>query len=169
MSFVALKHQQLHPTQTSNLEDWRLEIIAANNAFIHGQQMRAFAHYHSALALANIGIAGLLAGEDAATPEEVERQIAAMVVTRHNLADLFQQAEKSNEAAEHLCVAHEALFQLMHHKSADVRALAQRHTNVTHRELAQFIKSHGCNLRIQQSLLLTQFLCECCRHKFHYH
>jgi hypothetical protein len=147
------------------LESWRREIIAANNAFIHGQHARAFGHYNAALELANAGIANLLSVTQVDLIQEAERQIAALVVTRHNLADFCKQAAQRDSAIEHLCIAHETLFQLLHHTSRDVHVLAQRHLNVTYQELLNFVKAYGQDLRIQQSLLLTKYACVCCRQK----
>ena len=167
MTSVALasQHQQPVSLQTLTLESWKLEISAANNAFIHGQHTRAFSHYQAALELANAGVAGLFNAEDVELLAEAERQIAALVVTRHNLADLFRQAGQLTNAVEHLCNAHEALFQLLHHVNDGVRTLAQRHSNVTYQELMSFIQRHGQHLRIQQTLMLTKYICECCRQK----
>ncbi len=152
--------------QILNLESWKLEISAANNAFIHGQHTRAFKHYEAALVLAKTGVTSLRDAEAIADLlAEAERQIAALVVTRHNLADLCRQSGQLEQAIEHLCNAHEALFQLLHHGDMVLRAIAQRHLKVTYRELMTFIQRHGPQARIQQSLLLTQYICDCCRQK----
>lgn len=166
MSQILFSHESSHMDQTLNLESWKLEINAANNAFIHGQHLRAFHHYEAALVLAKNGVTDLLDVE--ATENllvEAERQIAALVVTRHNLADLFRQSGKLDESVEHLCDAHEGLFQLLHHPDTTIQAIAQQHMKVTYRELMSFIQRHGPQARIQQSLLLTQYICECCRPK----
>jgi hypothetical protein len=167
MTSVAIarqNHQALSPGARI-LESWRLEITAANNAFIHGRHARAFNHYNVALELANAGITGMLNLTQIDFLEEAERHIAALVVTRHNLADLCQQAGQRDSAVEHLCAAHETLFQLLHHQSKDVHVLAQRHSNVTYQELLNFVQRFGQELRIQQSLLLTKYACVCCRQK----
>jgi len=164
MLATIIKHRQrpsLSLTQT--LESWKREIIAANNAFIHGQHSRAFDHYNAALELANAGVVSLLGTAQVDFIPEVERLIAALVVTRHNLADLCKQAGQRNDAIEHLCAAHETLFQLLHHADRDVQVLAQRHSNVTYQELLNFVKGYGQNLRILQSLALTKHTCTCCR------
>jgi hypothetical protein len=165
MAYVATtKRFELVRSRTRILESWRQEITAANNAFIHGQHARAFGHYNAALELASIGVAGLFdVTQDFL--EETERHIAALVVTRHNLADLCQQAGQRDSAIEHLCAAHETLFQLLHHENRDVHVLAQRHSNVTYQELLNFVQRYGQDLRIQQSLLLTKYACVCCRKK----
>ena len=156
----------LGSTQILYLELWKLEIGAANNAFIHGQHAKAFSHYEAALGLAKTGVDGLMAAQEVMSLlAEAERQIAALVVTRHNLADLHRQASQLNEAVTHLCDAHETLFQLFHHPHGDIRELAQRHLRVTYQELMTFTQRHGQQVRIQQSLLLTQYVCECCRQK----
>lgn len=166
MSQLLFNREVSPMAQTLNLESWKLEINAANNAFIHGQHSRAFHHYEAALVLAKSGVTDLL-DVDAAENllVEAERQIAALVVTRHNLADLFRQSGKLDESVEHLCDAHEALFQLLHHPDTTIRAIARQHMKVTYRELMSFIQRHGPQMRIQQSLLLTQYICECCRQK----
>lgn len=166
MSQLCLQRDLSQVTQLVNLESWKLEINAANNAFIHGQHVRAFEHYEAALTLAKSGVSDLL-GREAVEDllAEAERQIAALVVTRHNLADLFRQSGQLEQAIEHLCDAHEALFQLLHHTDLVLRAIAQRHLKITYRELMTFIQRHGPQARIQQSLLLTQYICDCCRQK----
>ena len=162
---IATQYQQSVSPETQTLEYWRLEITAANNAFIHGQHARAFSHYNAALELATAGVAGLFDTAQVDFVEEAERQIAALVVTRHNLADLCHQAGQRDSAVEHLCSAHETLFQLLHHVNKDVHLLAQRHSNVTYQELLNFIKRYGQDLRIHQSFLLTKYACVCCRQK----
>ena len=166
MSQILFNQESSHLAQTLNLESWKLEINAANNAFIHGQHSRAFHHYEAALVLAKSGITDLLGVKTAKNLlVEAERQIAALVVTRHNLADLFQQSGQINESVGHLCDAHEALFQLLHHPDTAIRSIAQQHMRITYLELMTFIQHHGPQGRIQQSLLLTQYICECCRQK----
>lgn len=156
----------LSSTQTLYLELWKLEISAANNAFIHGQQAKAFSHYEAALGLAKTGVDGLMVAQEVMSLlAEAERQIAALVVTRHNLADLYCQSSQLEEAIRHLCDAHETLFQLFHHPHGDIRELAQRHLKVTYQELMTFTQRHGQHARIQQTLLITQYVCECCRQK----
>lgn len=156
----------LASTQTLCLEQWKLEISAANNAFIHGQHAKAFDHYEAALSLARTGVDGLMAAQDAMSLlAEAERQIAALVVTRHNLADLHRQSSQLEEAVAHLCDAHETLFQLLHHPHGDIRELARRHLRVTYQELLTFSQQHGQYARIQQSLLITHYVCDCCRRK----
>jgi predicted negative regulator of RcsB-dependent stress response len=166
MNVPAVSAMDVSSTQTLYLELWKLEISAANNAFIHGQQAKAFNHYEAALGLAKTGVEGLMVAQEVLNLlAEAERQIAALVVTRHNLADLHRQAGQLDEAISHLCGAHETLFQLFHHPHGDIRELAQRHLRVTYRELMTFTQRHGQQMRINQTLLLTQYVCECCRQK----
>jgi hypothetical protein len=166
MNTQMLNTMDVSSTQTLYLELWKLEISAANNAFIHGQHSRAFSHYKAALSLAKTGVEGLMAVQEVMSLlAEAERQIAALVVTRHNLADLHRQAGELDDAIAHLCDAHETLFQLFHHTHADIRQLAQRHLRVTYQEMMGFTQRYGQQARIQQSLLLTQYVCECCRQK----
>lgn len=166
MNLQLINIPSLRSAQTHNLELWKIEISAANNAFIHGQHLQAFHHYETALELAKTGVADLLAEEDAThLLHEAERQIAALVVTHHNLADLFRQSGQLTNTGAHLCDAHETLFKLSHHIHADIRVLAVRHLKVTYQELITFTQRHGQYLRVQQTLLLTQYICECCRKK----
>ena len=166
MNQFSLQQKVSQVTQLVNLESWKFEINAANNAFIHGQHSRAFEHYEAALVLAKSGVSHLLSREAVADLlAEAERQIAALVVTRHNLADLFRQSGSLDHAMEHLCDAHEALFQLLHHSDLALRAMAQRHLKITYRELMSFVQRHGPQARIEQTLLLTQYICDCCRQK----
>jgi len=163
---MELSQNAVESTQAFYLELWKLEISAANNAFIHGQHSKAFSHYEAALGLAKTGVEGLLAAQEVLNMlAEAERQIAALVVTRHNLADLYRQSGLLDKAIAHLCDAHETLFQLFHHPHGDIRELAQRHLRITYQELMTFTQRHGQQARIQQSLLLTQYVCGCCRQK----
>jgi len=163
---LPLSDTSINSAQILNLELWKIEINIANNAFIHGQHMQAFNHYETALELAKTGVSELLNTANAThLLLEAERQIAALVVTHHNLADLFRQASQFENTVAHLCDAHETLFQLSHHKQADMRELAQRHLKVTYQELITFTQRYGRHLRVQQSLMLTQYICECCREK----
>jgi tetratricopeptide (TPR) repeat protein len=157
----------LHSAQIRYLELWKLEMSAANHAFNRRQHAQALSHYETALEIAKAGVALLLSAKNEALDllGEAERQMAALVVTRHNLADLFRQSGQLDAAVEHLCEAHEILFQLFHHSHAAIRALAQRHLKITYQELMVFTQRHGQQARIQQSLFLTQYVCECCRHK----
>lgn len=166
MNVQTLRTVEVGSAQTLYLELWKLEISAANNAFIHGQHSQAFSHYEAALNLAKTGVEGLMAAQEVLNLlAEAERQIAALVVTRHNLADLHRQSGQLDEAIAHLCSAHETLFQLFHHSHSDIRHLAERHLRVTYQELMTFTQRHGQHRRIKQSLLLTQYVCECCRQK----
>jgi hypothetical protein len=166
MNLQVVNLSPFHSVETHNLELWKIEISTANNAFIHGQHLQAFHHYEMALQLAKTGVKNLLTADDATNLlDEAERQIAALVVTHHNLADLFQQSGELINTIAHLCDAHETLFQLSHHIHTDIRALAVRHLKVTYQELLKFTQRHGQYLRVQQTLLLTQYVCECCRKK----
>lgn len=166
MNLQTVNTMDVGSTQTLYLELWKLEISAANDAFIHGRHPQAFSHYEAALGLAQTGVDGLMAAQEVLNLlAEAERQIAALVVTRHNLADLYRQSGQLDKAIAHLCDAHETLFQLFHHPHGDIRELAQRHLRVTYQEIVGFTQRHGQQARIQQSLFLTQYVCECCRQK----
>jgi len=153
-------------TQTLGLELWRIEIRAANDAFLCGQHELAFQHYEAALEIASQGVSDLLSTQH---PTEIlpeaDRQIAALVVTRHNLADVCRRSAMPEQAVEHLCNVHETLFQLAHHPNLEITALAQRHLKVTYQELIGYTHRCGQHGRIQHCLLLTQYICACCRQK----
>lgn len=166
MSLQVVSIRPKTSAQTIHLELWMVEISAANNAFIHGRHAQALKHYQAALDLASIGVANLLATENAShLVFEAERQIAAFVVTHHNLADLYRQADQLTQTIAHLCDAHETLFQLSYHLHAEIRSLALRHLKFTYQELMSFTQQHGQYLRVQQTIILTQYICECCRQK----
>lgn len=166
MSLQVISIRPNNSAQTIHLELWKVEISAANNAFIHGQYSQAFNHYQAALDLAKAGVTNLLSIENAShLVFDAERQIAAFVVTHHNLADLYRQADQLTQTIAHLCDAHETLFQLSHHFHAEIRSLALRHLKFTYQELVSFTQQHGQYLRIQQTIILTQYICECCRQK----
>ena len=153
-------------SQAMDLELWKIQINTANNAFIHGRLPQALEHYEAALDIAKKGVDELLN-----TPEathllyEAERQIAALIVTHHNLADLFHQSSLLEKTVAHLCDAHEILFQLSHHQHAGLSQLGQRHLKITTQALMTFAQQHDTYIRVQQSLMLTQYVCECCRKK----
>lgn len=166
MSLQVINIRPKNSAQTISLELWKIEISAANNAFIHGQHVQAFNHYDAALELAKSGVSNFFSTENVShLIYEAERQIAAFVVTQHNLADLFRQAGQLTNTVVHLCDAHETLFQLAHHSHTEIRSLAQRHLKVTYQELISFTQSHGQNVRVQQTIMLTQYVCESCRQK----
>ena len=153
-------------SESTGLESWKTAIGAANNAFIHGQARQALELYQTALAMAKASVSDIITkASPKAAAIEIERCLAALVVTQHNLADLLGQSDRLDEASFHLCAAHEYLFQLRHHPDVGLGIIAQRHLKITYRELIIFVQRHGPHKRITESLLLTQYLCDSCRQK----
>jgi hypothetical protein len=71
--------------------------------------------------------------------------MAAYVVSHHNLADTLLRMDEADEAATHLCVAHERLERLRDDFSqpASRRHAAERHLARTMAELERFAHQHG--------------------------
>lgn len=87
--------------------------------------------------------------------------LAAYVVSHHNLADTLLRLDETDEAATHLCVAHERLERLRDDLSqpASRRDAAERHLARTLAELERFAHRHGSLLlarRMSEHLLAQQ-------------
>lgn len=165
LSFVSSK-QLPDSTSTLRRKQWEHEIICGNQAYGRGNFLHARVSYEAALVLAKTSINELI---DTSTPGwlaiDADEQIGALVVTQHNLANLFLKQGQIESVINHLCIAHETVFQLAHHPRTDIQRLARRHLNVTYRELMAFTHLHGKHNRIDQSLVMTQYICDCCRKK----
>lgn len=81
--------------------------------------------------------------------------MAAYVVSHHNLADTLLRLDEADEAATHLCVAHERLERLRDDFTQPLsrRDAAERHLSRTLAELERFAHQHG-------SLLLARCMSE---------
>lgn len=81
--------------------------------------------------------------------------MAAYVVSHHNLADTLLRLDETDDAATHLCVAHERLERLRDDSTQPVlrRNAAGRHLSRTLAELERFAQHHG-------SLLLARCMSE---------
>lgn len=150
---------------SSTLEAWKVAIVAANDAVIHGDYPQAFAQYEVALVLAEAGVEALLQTWQGESVPDMERKIAALVVTHHNVANLHRQCDQISSAVAHVCAAHEAVFRLLHHPQSDIHSLVLPHLRVTHRELMVFTQAYGMLAAIEHTLALTEYVCEPCRHK----
>lgn len=73
--------------------------------------------------------------------------VAALVVSHHNLADLYANAQLPDLAARHLCQAHLTLLELMHVQTARtspaLRQAAWQHSRETHAGLLLFQRTWG--------------------------
>ena len=87
--------------------------------------------------------------------------LAAYVVSQHNLADTLLRLDEADEAATHLCVAHERLERLRDDTAQphSRRDAAERHMARTMAELERFAHRHGSLLlarRMSEHLLSQQ-------------
>ncbi|QJE02814.1 DUF2753 family protein [Massilia forsythiae] len=80
--------------------------------------------------------------------------VAALVVSHHNLADLWRARGDTGGAAAHLCRAHEALLALASDDGRDacLRQAALRHLRETHLALVAHAARHGPHDRITRAL-----------------
>lgn len=87
-------------------------------------------------------------------PARVEDCVAALVVSHHNLADLWTERGDADGAAAHLCRAHETLLALAFDDGRDacLRRAALRHLRETHLALVSHAARHGPHARITHAL-----------------
>lgn len=79
---------------------WKIHICAGNRCFEAEQNMTASGHYHRAIALAD----ALLSGHD-----DPRAAVAALLVSHHNLADLYLRANQLTLAEDELRSVHQKL------------------------------------------------------------
>ncbi|HMN79506.1 MAG TPA: hypothetical protein PKA20_06205 [Burkholderiaceae bacterium] len=80
--------------------------------------------------------------------------LAALVVSHHNLADLYRHRGQHGLAVDHLCRAHLLLLRLSGDDSlpADVRVATWRHLQRTRAELLAWQREHGSEAAIDSAL-----------------
>lgn len=118
---------------------------------------RAAASGHAGVALRHTRQALVIARSllDESPPSvPVEDRVAALVVSHHNLADLYQAAHLPDQAVAHLCQAHATLMALCRDDTIGtaLRQAAWRHTRETHAALLLFLGENGPHPTVAQAL-----------------
>lgn len=127
---------------------WQRATLRANRAFDRGDFAAAILQYRAALSLADT-----FPGRS----DDADAALAALVVSHHNLGELYEHAGQIESAATHVCRAHE----LLHEFALDVSMLAcwrdaaWRHGRVTYAALLQFLQRHPCHERACRAMALT--------------
>lgn len=138
----------------SSISAWKHAIRLGNQAFLNGEVQGARIKYQTALYIAHSMLEAANKWGDS-NVNRVDSLIAAMVVTEHNLADLYAQSGLLGYAADHLCSAHETLFALVAHAPAELASIARQHMKMTSMELLVFLQKYGDNPRINETLCAT--------------
>lgn len=127
------------------MEHWKTTITAGNRCFHCGDWVAAGEHYQRALAEAQLLLEHW---------QDAEAVVAALVISHHNLADLYLVLGQREQAAEHLCSSHERLLQTMldDRLAQPLRSAAMRHSQRTYTELLQFIGEYGACPRTDRLL-----------------
>ncbi|MEN0037111.1 MAG: hypothetical protein AAGC78_08585 [Cellvibrio sp.] len=151
-------HAQLTASEDQQLilDAWVQAIQSGNQAFSSGNNKKARVSYQTALRVVRSMVKSTDGWGYAIPEHQVDAIMAALVVSQHNLADLYVHAGLLGRAAEHLCAAHQAIFDLLRHPVDSVAELAQRHLNMTRMELMTFLQSYGDYPLISQTLCATQ-------------
>nr|WP_315184973.1 hypothetical protein [uncultured Albidiferax sp.] len=121
------------PTRPASLTQWEGLVQRGTAAVQAGRPELALFSFHQALAIAQ----DLL---DVPPAELTDDSLAALVVSHHNLADLYAQAGLLEPAAQHLCRAHRRLLALQHNCTHD---LAWRHSRETYAALLLHQRAWG--------------------------
>lgn len=137
-----------HPW-TNALHQWRHVIAHGNRCYQLQAWIEARNCYQQALAIAE----GLML----AWPEP-DIGMSVLVVSHHNLADTCLQLDQLDDAAGHLCSAHEQLQRVAQDPGASVdqQQAALRHQHRTLQELMRFAQRHvqacPCSLRVARHI-----------------
>lgn len=137
-----------HPW-TQALHQWRHVVAQGNRCYQLQAWIEARDCYQQALALAE----GLML----AWPEP-DIGMSVLVVSHHNLADAWLQLDELDEAASHLCSAHEQLQRVAQDPgvSPDQQQAALRHQHRTLQELMHFAQRHvlawQCSMRVARHI-----------------
>ncbi|WP_295958448.1 hypothetical protein [Rhodoferax sp.] len=121
------------PQRPASLTQWEALVQRGTHAVQAGHPELALFSFHQALAIAQ----DLL---DVPPAELTDDCLAALVVSHHNLADLYAQAQLLEAAAQHLCRAHRTLLALQH---SPAHGLAWRHSRETHTALLLHQRAWG--------------------------
>ncbi len=138
-----------HIDRDVRLVEWERVMRRADGEARLGHVLLALAGCHEALALAH----QLINDPTAGSAEDV---IAALVVSRHNLADLHADAGCIDLAAAQRCTAHEELIAMVlgtaGHVPGEMQAAALRHARETHAGLMHHLTEHGDHPAITRAL-----------------
>ena len=134
----------------ARLLEWERVMRRANGEARVGHVLPALAGCHEALALAH----QLMSDLSTAGTGDAGDSIAALVVSRHNLADLHADAGCIDLAAAQRSRAHEELIALVLHArgDADLQLAALRHARETHAGLMHHLTEHGDHPAITRAL-----------------
>ncbi|SAI26498.1 Protein of uncharacterised function (DUF2753) [Bordetella ansorpii] len=129
----------------TGLSRWQSVTREGNQAFEQGDFSTALSHYQEALDLAQ------------RFAPEAPDAAPALVVSHHNLAELHERQGQSDDAARHLCRAHEALCARAADDSGEesIRVTAWRHTRVTYAALLRFLQRHPEHAAAQRAARLS--------------
>lgn len=119
----------LRAQRPPNLTQWERLAQRGHQAILAGQPELALFSFHQALAIAQDLQPNPLAGH-------ADNCLAALVVSHHHLADLYQQVGLPAQAVLHLCQAHRSVLESSAHN-------AWRHSRETHAALLLYQRSHG--------------------------
>jgi hypothetical protein len=138
-----------------SISAWKHAISLGNQAFLKGEVQGARIKYQTALYIAHTMLESASDLGDNSSIKMADSLIAAMVVTEHNLADLYAQSGLLGYATDHLCSAHKTLFALISHSAPELARLAQQHMTMTRMELLAFLQKYGDNPQISETLCAT--------------
>ncbi|OZI67917.1 DUF2753 family protein [Bordetella genomosp. 1] len=134
-----------HATTERAIERWQRVTVRGNRAHTRGDRHGALSHYRAALSLAD-GLYGL----DSVDPDPA---LAALVISHHNLADMFEAQGAPDTAAAHLCLAYEALIHAIEDEGLahPWRDAAWRHARIALEQLQRFLQRHPGHPRATRS------------------
>lgn len=133
------------------LEHWEHLTRAALDAQRHGRLEIALAGHVRALWAAEALVDGALL---AVRPDDC---LAALVVSHHNLSELYHRRGQVPQAVGHLCLPHRLLLRLLEDgsQSQDVRQAAWRHLRETRAQLLGWLRAHGEEPAVEAALHST--------------
>ncbi len=163
--FTRLPGPLAQPTDSPlvpGLAQWESAIRHGGQTAAAGHTGVALRHTREALRIAQALLEARAAASTASSAldrhiharDAADQILAALVVSHHNLADIYQAAHLPEQAAAHVCRAHAALMDLLADAAADtaLREAAWRHSRETHAELLLFIREKGPHPAVMQAL-----------------
>lgn len=137
------------PRTASTLGHWAFLTRRALDAGRAGRLEIALAGHVQALWLAEA-----LVGSAAGLAREPDDRLAALVVSHHNLADLYRLRGPASQALLHLCEPQRLLLALAGRDDQPpaVRVAARRHLRETHSALLQWQRRHGAEATVEALL-----------------
>lgn len=141
------------------LEHWERLTRAALEAHCHGRLEIALAGHVRALWTAEALVDGPLL---AMRPDDC---LAALVVSHHNLSELYHCRGQVPQAVDHLCLPHRLLLRLLEEgtRPHDVRQAAWRHLRETRAQLLGWLRAHGEEPAVEAALHATPAPAFACR------